>query len=512
MSLRTAAVLLQLCVALTSNAVSVTVGSHQIKLANPDVYDYTPAVLRSGSTLHVWYGSSVVANNSSYNDVIKHSVNWGGSAVELCPTYGGANNVQTSYPLCTSDYELTPSERYFDGSAVCPRDLLGSASYPSYWYLSEITTTDWELVLDPSVVKVNGQFYMYFDAPRTGGCDNGVNGQIFLARSTDGVNWTKYPSKTARPQPVIPYFVAGANGPYNSEGTTDRYGIGEPSVVYKDGQFYMYYAYAPWWNESTVLRTTSSDGVSFSAGRRVFAEAALPSGGIEVKYIAAWDLWFMLSHATDYSALRWNISRDGIHWLPTNYRAAERTIAVLNGFVVSSAIESDEYGHFGDTSLLGPKSTQIVYGTGIGKQNDPLTWDLAAAPITIALQPATGHFDEVTSDKFARGWAHDPDAGTNDAATNGEPSAPLHLDTAVRAVLTNTSTGQRYEGAWQSAEEYRPDLVAAGAAPDPYHGFRIDLKNQGFPAGTYEVRVEAGEFPVGAGATVLTSAHTITLP
>lgn len=496
------------------NAATLSSGPHQVQFDTPNTYDYAPAVLRSGATTHAWVGSGIVANGSPYNDVIRYAPNWTNSVVSLCPTYGGANEVQHLYPNCQTDYNLTTADRAFDGLDVCPRNLVGSSAYATYYYLSEVSSLDWTHVLDPAVVKVGGQFYMYFDAPRTGPCDNGVNGQIFLAQSTSGIAWTKYPSNSVKPQAVIPYFATGANGAFNVEGTTDRYGIGEPSVVFNNGLFHMYYTYNPWMNESTIKHATSTDGVSFTAGRRIFPEATIPGGGsgsgIEVRYIPAWDLWFLIHAVENRTSLRWNISRDGVHWLPYNYRAAQRTIGVLNGYANSPAIEGNEYGHIGDASLLGTKTAQIVYGTGTS--TDPLTWKVAAATVTLSLEPATGHFDEITFDKYARGWAHDPDAGVNDAAANGEPSAPLHLDTFVRPVVTNIATGQTVIGAWQSAEDHRADLVAAGVAPDPYHGFRIDLKAQGFPAGTYDVRVEAGEFPVGAGGTMLTNTLRVTLP
>lgn len=494
--------------------VTVTSGTHTVKLDTPGTYDYTAAMLRSGTTTHIWYGSGTFANGSPYNDVIRYAPNFADSVVSICATYGGANDAQHLYTNCQSDYNLTSSDRSFDGPGDCPRLLAGSTAYPSYAYLSEVSSIDWLHVLDPAVVKVGGQFYMYFDSPRTGPCDNGVNNQIFLARSTNGSSWTKYPASTAKPQAVVPYFAVGTNGPFNSEGTTDRYGIGEPSVVFRNGLFHIFYTYQPWMNESTVKRATSSDGISFSEGRRIFPGPTLPDNdsgsGIEVRYIPAWDLWFMVQATSSRTSLRWNISRDGIHWLPHPYRASQRTISVPTGYANSPAVEGNDYGHFGDSSLLGTKSTQIVYGTG--SATDPLTWKLVGVDVTLSLEPATGHLDEITVDKYARGWAHDPDAGVNDAAANGEPSAPLHLDTFVRPVVTNIATGQTFFGTWQPAEDHRADLVSAGVAPDPYHGFRINLKTQGFPSGTYDVRVEAGEFPVGAGGTLLGNTFRVTLP
>ncbi|KKT07609.1 MAG: hypothetical protein UV78_C0002G0008 [Parcubacteria group bacterium GW2011_GWA2_43_17] len=82
----------------------------------------------------------------------------------------------------------------------------------------------------PSVVKVGGTFYMFYESPRvvSGG---EVENQIFLATSTNGTTWAKYPSNS-NPQPII------ALGSYQGCGT---YGLGQPSVFYKDGQFNIYY-------------------------------------------------------------------------------------------------------------------------------------------------------------------------------------------------------------------------------------------------------------------------------
>ena len=57
-----------------------------------------------------------------------------------------------------------------------------------------------------------------------------------------------------------------------------------------------------------------------------------------------------------------------------------------------------------------------------------------------------------------------------------------------------------------------PDLVTAGSIPDPYHGFSIDLTSLHLSPGTYRIEVEAGEFPVGMGATTIANTFTITIP
>jgi len=85
-------------------------------------------------------------------------------------------------------------------------------------------------VADPSVVKVGPTFYMFYEANRrvtTKACES----QIFLATSSDGVKWAKHPSDTD-PRPVVALGEAAGCG---------KYGIGMPSVHYRNGAFHMYY-------------------------------------------------------------------------------------------------------------------------------------------------------------------------------------------------------------------------------------------------------------------------------
>jgi len=75
---------------------------------------------------------------------------------------------------------------------------------------------------DPSVIRVNGIYYMYY----TGAAgDHALGNAIGLATSTDGVHWTR------------------ANGPIVSPShdahRDNLYGAGQPSAVYLDGWFYL---------------------------------------------------------------------------------------------------------------------------------------------------------------------------------------------------------------------------------------------------------------------------------
>lgn len=454
----------------------------------------------SGNT-ECWSCNGVATNGPGGGDHNLFMRNWGLEEVVLCPKL---ENELTPISLCASMYrEGHQTNRTGDHNGVC----------------------------DPTVIKVGSTYYMYYTADPW----DGANNQMFLATSTDGRAWTKYPNNSVPATPVIPFTP------------TDRYGIGEGSAVYKDGLFYLYYTDLPWYSTNTVRRASSWDGVNFSTGTQILGTATIPwgnegTGGVDVRYIPGWNVWFMVSPTHSKQHLTWNISRDGIHWLPWDgaFGHETRLIQLPRRFATAPALEADQYGHFGNGQLTSTQSTRVYFSSGdsqyirgcadarsydgencLGGYDNPQPpdepagfwqWTIDAADITIATEPLYGYLDAVTSDKFAYGWAYDKDTGTNDAASNGSATGPLGHYTAIRAIAISTTTGQRYEGPWHTAEIQRSDLVTAGAAPDPYHGFWIDLKTQGFPSGTYLIRIEGGEFPTGMGARELNGEFTVSLP
>ena len=84
-------------------------------------------------------------------------------------------------------------------------------------------------VADPSVVKVGPVYYLFYEANRRV-TPQACESQIFLATSRDGVNWKKHP-RNEDPLPIIA-LENEADG---------QYGIGMPSVHYRDGWFFMFY-------------------------------------------------------------------------------------------------------------------------------------------------------------------------------------------------------------------------------------------------------------------------------
>lgn len=404
---------------------------------------------------------------------------WWGGPVVLCPSEGGADLFEApDDPQCRTDFPSGP-DRF--------------------------------LVNDPSVVFVDGQYWMYYTSPQVGQPTVGTCNQVFLARSADGRSWTKSPDPAVPPQPVIPYSGT-------CDGTTPfEYGVGEASVVYRDGEFWAFYYESTGPGDWREMLATSADGVSFTPGVSILPAGTLGFTGGDVKWIPGWKLWLLVGAVRTYPHLfpdpatkgimQWNISRDGVHWLPHSYRPSDREFRTARYQNMAPGLLADELGWLGDGRASETLTVPVVYGAGTA---DARTWDLDAMELTFALEPLSGSLDEITPDLQARGWAYDPDTGTNDAAASGSPTAPLGFGTPVRVVATNTRTGRSRTGPWQPAELPRCELVTGGQAPDCYHGFLIDLEGL-LPPGTWCVRVEGLEFP-DSGQTFLSGEQIVSIP
>ncbi|WP_043262779.1 hypothetical protein [Streptomyces sp. CT34] len=82
---------------------------------------------------------------------------------------------------------------------------------------------DNEHTCDPSVVRANGTYYLYYGAER----HDGEPTTIGVASSPDGIRWTRLNND----RPIVT--------PARQQQTQNTYGAGQPSVVYRDGEFYL---------------------------------------------------------------------------------------------------------------------------------------------------------------------------------------------------------------------------------------------------------------------------------
>jgi predicted GH43/DUF377 family glycosyl hydrolase len=123
----------------------------------------------------------------------------------------------------------------------------------------------------PTVIKVNEKYIMYLEAPATRYTDwTEYDNNILMATSDNGIDWQYYTDGTDEPQPVIRMTEEQMN--------KKNYGIGQPSALYKDGLYYIYYTYSVGEGDRMYM-STSTDGIHFGEGVRVFDRA-----GCGVKY------------------------------------------------------------------------------------------------------------------------------------------------------------------------------------------------------------------------------------
>jgi len=124
---------------------------------------------------------------------------------------------------------------------------------------------DWDNTLETvEVLKVQGEYKMYFSGYREGEADNShvENYEIGLATSTDGINFTRVTESLN--QPILARDTSNAN-------TFDRHGMTSPGIVYEGGTYYMIYA---GWNVTDnwtgpnagirIMGATSTDGINWT--------------------------------------------------------------------------------------------------------------------------------------------------------------------------------------------------------------------------------------------------------
>lgn len=165
--------------------------SNTAQLSHPD-YDYAPSIMLDGNYRMWWCGQGGSGDHIYYAEAESLDGPWHAHGVATPNT---ANDL----------FQPTGKLADFDGQYTC----------------------------DPSVVRVNGKYYMYYGgaypagAPETDG-----DTRVGLAVSDDGYFWT-------RANGGKPIVVPARN--YKTVGAGARYGAGQPSVVYVDGKFYMTY-------------------------------------------------------------------------------------------------------------------------------------------------------------------------------------------------------------------------------------------------------------------------------
>jgi hypothetical protein len=153
-------------------------------------YDYVPTAMYDGGRYRIWWCGGTVGDHILYAESDSLYGPWTGPGGQ--GTYGDV-------------FQPTGNPADFDGFHTC----------------------------DPSVVNVNGIYYMYYGGLATldkKGTGINIPTKIGVATSSDGIHW----SRGNGGRPIVEPHGNVADFP-------NKYGAGQPSVVFVGGYFYMIY-------------------------------------------------------------------------------------------------------------------------------------------------------------------------------------------------------------------------------------------------------------------------------
>ena len=287
-------------------------------------FDFAPTAIKEGNGYKMWWCGASPANSSYvfaiYYATSNDSLQWSPRQLVLSPTNNSA-----------------------DGFFAC----------------------------QPTVVKVNDTYYMYYVGASLNLTNVSISmqGSIFLARSSDGVQWSKY-SLGNDPEPVIKP-LSGVSSFVN-----------QPSVLYYNNKFYLYYTNSNYSNGTDIFLATADDGIHFTlqnSGNPVFSP---PVGNDrDVKFLSSIGTFFMTYGSIDTNKIFWTNSSDGITWLTHD---GSRTIQTRKFCNFGPAI----LGYANGTADL---QTLVYYAAGDTLDNstaygciNPTSWTIDVSSISIS--------------------------------------------------------------------------------------------------------------------------------
>ncbi|MEN6387011.1 MAG: hypothetical protein ABFD79_17670 [Phycisphaerales bacterium] len=280
------------------------------------------------------------------------------------------------------------------GNPNCDRIFYADSNDGQHWFntqqvLSPLggSTQEQVHVAHPSVVKVGATYYMFYEAP------NLLQGQIFLATSTNGINWTRYPSAN-NPQPIIAI----------PSGTpTEPYGLGMPCVFYKDGQFHMFYmSNLTGWPDQTRYAVTSDPTNWGPVSSHTIACAG--AAGLDVTWNSALNKYVALYVCDGADTDGTNntyifTSTDGVNWNNGDganyYQPYLWTISIATNNITSSGFENPRCRAFPNFFTSNPYGTvdtaRMYFSVMDGELADPgqdwqqrcATWNLYAGSVEL---------------------------------------------------------------------------------------------------------------------------------
>ena len=221
-------------------------------------------------------------------------------------------------------------------------------------------------VCDPSVIFMDGYYYMFYTSTIE---SEGRYNNIYCARSVspDG-QWDRWSGEGWGGNIVKPIVVYGSNAEY--------YGIGEPSVLIKDGEIYIYYTYKGMLGNGQVVNQTrltiGKATEDFPLHLReygvVVGDKDSDEDSLDVKYSPEYDVFIGVTTANRMSyrsVIKMYYSYDG-----KNFKEGEVDNTAAMAYAHNIGITGDGQGHI---DLDSPQYVSYAYsedGFGdIGRRN-----------------------------------------------------------------------------------------------------------------------------------------------
>jgi hypothetical protein len=248
---------------------------------------------------------------------------------------------------------------------------------------------------DPSVIRVAGIWYMYYEAPCAWALSRRPDGsvavgdefrnQVFVATSSDGLLWRKHPDD-ARPRPIVAAPPADIRRP--------RYGIGQPSVFHRGGKFVLHCVDSSTAPGDWIVRIEADDPF-FRTARRLptsLAAAGAPPGAVarfaQADVRSLGDLTVLVRPAYGTGNLGILVSRDGTFDAD---RSAVHPAEVFPQIRIADP-RGPGYrerlfprlltGPGGEIILRGGLAT-VFHGSGLGFKEKAWSWDIHRCEVDI---------------------------------------------------------------------------------------------------------------------------------
>ncbi len=355
-------------------------------------YDWGPSIMKDGRIYKMWWVRLGGANQERYpyattlpsGERFEFTYPDRGDRVYYAESVDGRR-----WHLSGPEYTGPPEG--FSPDAAGPMMVLGPAN----------SALERMHLACPTVVKVKGTYYLYYEACSEFIVNKGADGkitvgdeyhnQIFVAVSRDGKRWHKHPDDRD-PQPVI------RSPESNKRFDRRRYGLGQPSVFHRKGRFVMHYvdsckgpgdfivrveADEPYFKKPRVFR----ESLAAAAGDpRIPAGAVARFAGTDVRYLG--DTLYLLRAAWGTGNLGLLASRTGL--FPMDARA--RSPAEVFPQILAEDPRGREYRERlfprfvtdpeGDILVENGRVT-VFYTSGLGFKEQADTWDLARCEITV---------------------------------------------------------------------------------------------------------------------------------